>query len=86
LENAFLEKRNISLVILRWAPFRGLSDGNLVESSGINLKAGGPVFMSPPSVTASKDDTPAADQAATANVAGLGSNSVGGGLIQTTSD
>jgi hypothetical protein len=37
------------------------------------------------SVTARKDDAPAADQAATTNVAGLASFSGGGGLIQTTS-
>ena len=37
------------------------------------------------SVTARKDDAPAAVQAAMANVAGLGSSSGGGGLIQTTS-
>jgi hypothetical protein len=36
-------------------------------------------------VTASKDDAPAAVQAAIHNVAGLGSSSIGGGLIQTTS-
>jgi len=36
-------------------------------------------------VTARKDDAPAAVQAAIVNVAGLGSCSVGGGLIQTTS-
>ena len=36
------------------------------------------------SVTARKDDAPAADQAAMANVAGWCSISVGGGLIQTT--
>jgi hypothetical protein len=35
-------------------------------------------------VTARKDDAPAADQAAMANVAGWCSISVGGGLIQTT--
>ena len=37
------------------------------------------------SVTARKDDAPAAVQAAIVTVAGLGSCSVGGGLIQTTS-
>ena len=37
------------------------------------------------SVTARKDDAPAADQAAMSNVAGWCSISVGGGLIQTTS-
>ena len=37
------------------------------------------------SVTASKHDAPAAVQAAIPNVAVLGSSSVGGGLIQTTS-
>jgi hypothetical protein len=36
-------------------------------------------------VSARKDDVPAADQAATTNVAGLASFSGGGGLIQTTS-
>lgn len=36
-------------------------------------------------VTARKDDAPAAVQAAIVTVAGLGSCSVGGGLIQTTS-
>ncbi len=36
-------------------------------------------------VTARKDDAPAAVQAAIFTVAGLGSCSVGGGLIQTTS-
>jgi hypothetical protein len=36
-------------------------------------------------VTARKDDAPAADQAAMANVAGWCSISVGGGLNQTTS-
>jgi hypothetical protein len=36
-------------------------------------------------VTARKDDAPAADQAAMSNVAGWCSISVGGGLIQTTS-
>ena len=36
-------------------------------------------------LTARKDDAPAAVQAAIVNVAGLGSCSVGGGLIQTTS-
>jgi hypothetical protein len=36
-------------------------------------------------VTASKDDAPAAVQAAIVNVAGLNSSSAGGGLIQTTS-
>jgi hypothetical protein len=36
-------------------------------------------------VTASKDDAPAAVQAAMANVAGSSSISAGGGLIQTTS-
>jgi len=41
--------------------------------------------MTPGPVTASKDDAAAAVQAATVNVAGLGSSSVGGGLIQTTS-
>jgi len=35
-------------------------------------------------VTARKDDAPAADQAAMANVAGLMAFSGGGGLIQTT--
>ena len=39
----------------------------------------------PTTVTASKDDAPAAVQAAIHNVAGLGSSSIGGGLIQTTS-
>ena len=33
-------------------------------------------------MTASKDDAPAAVQAAIHNVAGLGSSSIGGGLIQ----
>jgi len=37
------------------------------------------------SVTARKDDAPAAVQAAIVTVAGLGLCSVGGGLIQTTS-
>jgi hypothetical protein len=37
------------------------------------------------SVTARKDDAPAAVQAANVNVAGLDSISAGGGLIQTTS-
>ena len=37
------------------------------------------------SVTARKDDAPAADQAAITNLAGLASFSGGGGLIQTTS-
>jgi hypothetical protein len=37
------------------------------------------------SVTARKDDAPAAVQAANVNVAGLDSISGGGGLIQTTS-
>jgi len=37
------------------------------------------------SVTASKDDAPAAVQAAIHNVAELWSSSIGGGLIQTTS-
>ncbi len=36
-------------------------------------------------VTARKDDVPAADQAATTNLAGLMPISGGGGLIQTTS-
>ena len=36
-------------------------------------------------VTARKDDVPAADQAAITNLAGLMSISGGGGLIQTTS-
>jgi hypothetical protein len=36
-------------------------------------------------VTARKDDAPAAVQAAIVNVAGVGSISVDGGLIQTTS-
>jgi hypothetical protein len=36
-------------------------------------------------VAARKDDAPAAVQAAIHNVAGLGSSSIGGGLIQTTS-
>jgi hypothetical protein len=36
-------------------------------------------------VTARKDDAPAAVQAAIVTVAGLGSCSIGGGLIQTTS-
>jgi hypothetical protein len=36
-------------------------------------------------VTARKDDAPAAVQAAIVNVAGLNSSSAGGGLIQTTS-
>ena len=42
-----------------------------------------PVWRVP--VTARKDDAPAAFQAAIVTVAGLGSCSVGGGLIQTTS-
>jgi len=37
------------------------------------------------SVTARKDDAPAAVQAAIVNVVGLNSSSAGGGLIQTTS-
>ena len=37
------------------------------------------------SVTVRKDDAPAAVQAANVNVAGLGSSTGGGGLIQTTS-
>jgi hypothetical protein len=37
------------------------------------------------SVTARKDDAPAAYQAAITNLAGLASFSGGGGLIQTTS-
>jgi len=41
--------------------------------------------MHPSSVTARKDDAPAAVQAAIVNVAGLNSSSAGGGLIQTTS-
>ena len=45
-----------------------------------NLPAEGPA-----TVTARKDDAPAADQAAMSNVAGWCSISVGGGLIQTTS-
>lgn len=39
----------------------------------------------PAAITARKDDAPAAVQAAIANVAGFGSCSGGGGLIQTTS-
>jgi len=35
--------------------------------------------------TVRKDDTPAAVQASIPNVAGFGSSSAGGGLIQTTS-
>jgi hypothetical protein len=37
-----------------------------------------------PAVTARKDDAPAADQAAIANVAGLGTFTGGGGLIQAS--
>jgi SpoVK/Ycf46/Vps4 family AAA+-type ATPase len=43
------------------------------------------VFVVATAVTASKDDAPAAVQAAIHNLAGLGSSSIGGGLIQTTS-
>ena len=43
------------------------------------------LLQAPDTVTASKDDAPAAVQAAIHNVAGLGSGSIGGGLIQTTS-
>jgi hypothetical protein len=39
----------------------------------------------PDTVTARKDDAPAADHAAITNLAGLVSFSGGGGLIQTTS-
>ena len=43
------------------------------------------ISVGPGTVTARKDDAPAAVQAAIVTVAGLGSCSVGGGLIQTTS-
>lgn len=43
------------------------------------------ICRDPRAVTARKDDAPAAVQAAIVTVAGLGSCSVGGGLIQTTS-
>ena len=52
--------------------------GESANASGIDATALG-------AVTASKDDAPAAVQAAIHNVAGLGSGSIGGGLIQTTS-
>ena len=44
-----------------------------------------PLSLELRSVTATKDDAPAPVQAAIHNVAGLGSSSIGGGLIQTTS-
>jgi hypothetical protein len=46
---------------------------------------GHPSHREATAVTARKDDAPAADQAAMANVAGWCSISGGGGLIQTTS-
>jgi hypothetical protein len=42
-------------------------------------------FLSRAAVTARKDDSPAAVQAAIVNVAGAGPISADGGLIQTTS-
>jgi hypothetical protein len=45
----------------------------------------GQVLLAVDSVTARKDDAPAAVQAAIVNIAGVDSISIDGGLIQTTS-
>jgi hypothetical protein len=58
---------------LRWSGFSG-QPPSLTSEAGHR-----------PSVTARKDDAPAAGQAAVNNLAGSGSISVGGGLSQTTS-
>jgi hypothetical protein len=71
--------RPVLIEVLKYAK------NNFDSTSNVLWIYGDSYFSDAATVTARKDDAPAAVQAAIVNVAGLRSSSVGGGLIQTTS-